>query len=224
MPDAGINWFAIVGSSAVIAAFISTTFNVAFGAWAKHSDRRREDAKEAKKAGHVYLGVALSLEAFSKRCADCIDDIEAAFEQMYEQNSREPLANLKTPKMLFEPEPTWNELPIAFVARVKGLVSQHEERSKWIGQQFLYWAELDDAYAFEKELAAVYGLRASELAAEIRLQIKAGPVESSPDQQFYAVVSERRRSFSADRRTTFIPELKHLFEGEAPSPIADLAG
>jgi hypothetical protein len=157
----GVNWTTVVFSSAVIGATISTTLNVVFGAWSKFGDRRREDAKAAKKVGHVYLGVALSLEVFSKKCSAYIYEIETAIDESRSFNNHDALSGLKSVDLKFEPEPDWVELPIQFVAQVKGLVSQYAERNTWIAQQFQNWADMEEAYEFECERAAFYGWKAS---------------------------------------------------------------
>ena len=215
---AGIDWLTVVGSSAVISAMISTTVNVAFSAWSKSGDRRREDAKAAKKVDYVYLGVALSLEVFSKRCSDYIYEIESALETAHYQNSHEALNGLKSVELIFHPEPDWIELPIPFVALVKGLVSQYAERNAWIIQQHQTWADMDDAYEFESERAAFYGLKASELAVKIRTDIKAGVSDYAYADHLRGLIDQRRDRFKENRRMSLIPELKQLFEAEMPAP------
>lgn len=213
-----INWLAVAASSAVIAALISTTFNVAFSAWAKSSDRRREDEKAAKKVGHVYLDVALTLEVFAKRCSDYIYEIESAIDNARSFNDRDALTGLKSVELTFDPEPDWNELPIPFVAQVKGLVTQYAERNIWIAQQFQAWADLDDAYSFESERAAFYGLKASDLAVKIRADINAGSSNYAYEAHLTGLIDQRRKRFMEHRKMSLIPELKQFFDAEAPEP------
>jgi hypothetical protein len=48
-------------------AVVSAAINVGWSAWNKRTDRRREAESELKRVNHVYLEIALQLEAFAHR-------------------------------------------------------------------------------------------------------------------------------------------------------------
>lgn len=48
----------------------------------------REDAKEMRRVGHVYLTIAHQLEVFAKRCDTYILDIDKQMERRYQQDEK----------------------------------------------------------------------------------------------------------------------------------------
>lgn len=208
-----VSWLTLVASSAVISALV----NVGFTAWVKYGERKREDAKDAKRVGHVYLGIVFSLESFAKQCDERLYDIYNGLAQCEEQHDSSALAKLKPVAFTLDPSSSWDELSIAFVAKVKVLPSQYETTNQWIHQQYEYWAGVDDAYHLEEERLAYYGGKACEMAAEIRRDIKAGDGEvASYVEHFRSIINQRRKAFATDRETALIPELIHQFNKETP--------
>jgi hypothetical protein len=78
------SWLGIVASSAVVSAVVNV-----FSNWRlKVGDRKREDAKEMRRVGHVYLKIAHQLEVFAKRCDTYILDIDEQMERRYQQDEK----------------------------------------------------------------------------------------------------------------------------------------
>ena len=145
-------------SSAVISAVV----NVIWSARSKYVERKREDERDAKRIGHVYLNIALSLESFGKQCDAHLYDIDNGLWQRARNHDESFLSRLKPFPFAFNPEPTLSELSIPFVAMVKVLPEQSQSTSRWIGEQWSEWADLGDAYDLEIERVAFYGLKAFE--------------------------------------------------------------
>lgn len=211
---ASANWLTLVMSSAVISAFV----NVIWSARSKYVERKREDKKDAKRIGHVYLNIALSLESFGKQCDARLFDIENGLWQRARNHDESFLSRLKPFTFAFDPEPTWSELPIPFVAKVKVLPEQFESTSCWIGEQWSEWADLGDAYDLETERVAFYGLKAFEIAAAIRREIQAGECDTeSHVEHFRSIIEQRRDAFRKQREgVTLLPELHAQFNREVP--------
>lgn len=207
-----VSWLGLVASSAVVSALV----NVGWNAWTKHQDRKREDAQEAKKIGHIYLDIALQLEAFGKRCGARLYDIDRGLSARAAEHDETYLNQLKPLAFSFDPEPNWNELPIEFVAKMKMLPNQYASTKEWISAQWDYWADLEDLYGLEKQCIAYYGLKVFQIAAEIRLSIGAGSEsDRTLFEHFLTEIDERRKAFRKYHNdVTLIPELEAMFGSE----------
>jgi hypothetical protein len=204
-----VNWVTVVFSSALI----SSAINVFWNAAAKFMDRQREDQKTKKVMDHVYLEVTFSLEAFAKACyAELVEiDNGLRFRDEYGDDSR--LNAIRTLELKFDPEPRWTELPVDFVAKVKSLPGHFASTDQWIKEQYEAWADIEEAYYFEAERLAFYGLKACKLADEIRGQISAGPSETSDVANYFSTLIEgRKKLFGPTSYGTLIPELHALFK------------
>ncbi|MFM0088939.1 hypothetical protein PQR46_18690 [Paraburkholderia sediminicola] len=213
---ANASWLTLVTSSAVVSAIV----NVGWNAWSKRVDRKREDAKEAKRIGHVYLDIALQLEGFVKRCDARLYDIDRGLAEMAAEHNQSYLSELKPFGMSFDPEPNWSELPIRFVAKMKVLPDQYASTKAWIGEQWEYWADLDDAYRLEEQSIAYYGLKAAEIAAEIRRDIDAGIADNAKLlEHFRSEIEQCMEAFRVHPKDiALIPELEAEFTAKFPQP------
>lgn len=205
---------ALLLSSALISALV----NIAWNAISKWLDRKAEAKKEAQKVAHVYLELALQLEAFARQCNAQIYDISDGIDLYRSQHDDAGLKNLRTVKFAFEPEPDWAALPIPFVAQVKTLPERFKQCSAWIGTQFRQWAEFDEAWELEEELHAFFALEACKVASDIRVQIGAGAGELTDlVAHFQSVIESRRRSYVQNpQHASLIPDLKAQFRREFP--------
>jgi len=203
-----VNWLTVALSSAVISAVI----NILWNAFSKIIDKRREDAKEKKIVGHVYLDVVFSLESFAKQCNARLYDIDIGLNLRYEYHDDSHLNKLVPLTLQFQPEPRWSELPVDFVAQVKALPGRLESTHDWIVEQHDHWADIDDAYEFERERVAFYGAVACEIAEQIREKILAGKGDTEHFRNhFQSLIEKRRARFDEGSKEAFIPELRALF-------------
>lgn len=203
---ANASWLTLVTSSAVISGLV----NVAWGAWAKRLDRKREDAKDAHRMGHVYLTIALQFEEFAQRCNAYLYDIHEGLWHRAHHHDETPLDKLNKPfEFAFDPEPNWVELPVAFAAKVKVLPSQFQLTHEWIGRAFSEWADPAVAFHLEEERVAYYGIKACQIASQIREDTGAGPAGDNLNSyldHFRMVIESRRETFRAQREgVTLIP-------------------
>ncbi|CAN7795917.1 hypothetical protein LJR034_004083 [Caballeronia sp. LjRoot34] len=215
------SWFGIVASSAVISALVNVVSN-----WRlKVGDRKREDKREQRRVGHVYLEIAQQLEAFAKRCDTYIDDIDEQLDLFYQRDDN-AFQNLNKPfTFAFHPEPKWEELPIPFTSKVKALSQGFAETSGFIHRAW-EWSDEHETWALETQRVAFHGLRAIEIAVEVRKEIGAGHSVSDRQQQldaaavhFIKEINNCRENFKAARHNLqLIPELKAQFTAEFPSP------
>jgi hypothetical protein len=211
----------LVMSSAVVSALV----NVGWNGYAKWLDQKKEAGKEVHRVGHVYLALVLQLESFARRCNEQLYDIEEAMERYSSAHDGSAFEKLPKIEFAFNPEPDWTMLPIPFVAKVQSLVNRFNQAHNWISSQFQYWADLDDAYQFEQERLAYYGHEACRLAAEIRVQIKAGDGDLSDLLNHFAFIVEKRRKWflQTEQKHNLLPELRARFENEYPALAASQA-
>jgi len=218
---ANVNWLTLVASSAVVSAIV----NVGWNAWSKKIDRKREDAKDVKRIGHVYLDIALQLENFVKRCDARLYDIDRGLEERATEHDDSYLNALKPFVMSFDPEPHWGELPVDFVAKTKVLPDQFQSTRAWIGEQWEYWAGIDDLYRLEQQSIAYYALKACEISAEIRSGIGVGVADAAAIvEHFHSAIDQRREDFDMQRYDIpLIPELQAKFSASSASSRAHVA-
>lgn len=211
---ANASWLTLVASSAVVSALV----NVSWNAWAKKLDRQREDAKEAKRIGHVYLDIALQLEGFAKRSDAYLYDISNALWHRAARHDESYIGKLKSVPLSFDPEPNWTELPIPFVARLKALPGQFVSTERWIRDQWENWADIEDVYHLEEQSVAYYGIKVLDIADDIRRDIGAGTSDSGGlREHFLSEIDIRRKRYATDRTSvTLIPELEAVFKSEFP--------
>ncbi|PLP96822.1 hypothetical protein [Cupriavidus pauculus] len=211
---ANASWLTLVASSAVVSALVNVGWNVC----SKLLDRKREDEKDRKRVGHVYLDIALQLESFAKRSDAYLYDISNALWHRAAHHDEFYIKKLKSVSLSFEPEPNWTELPIPFVARLKALPGQSASTERWIRDQWDTWADIEDVYHLEEQCVAYYGIKVLDVADDIRREINAGIGDSGTlREHFTSEIETRRKRFAEDRTAiTLIPELEAMFKSEYP--------
>lgn len=202
----------LVMSSAVVSALV----NVGWGAFSRWLERNKEAREKAQKVGHVYLALALQLEAFARQCNERLYDIRVALERYRSEEDGSGFNTLSKAEFEFEPEPDWAALPVSFVANVKGLPTRFRQCDMWINEQFQHWADLDEAFELEMEKLAFYALKACDLSSKIRTQIRAESDETDGIVGHFQTILDRRHNSYLNRpgQRTFIPELHAQFENE----------
>lgn len=204
-------WATVLTSSAV-GSLVSLGGTV----YTKWRDRQREDEKEKKRIAHVYLDVAMQLEAFARRCGARLMDIDRGLDERINDHNESLLSSLGPFTIAFDPVPNWTELPVAFVAKMKQFPSEFASTSEWISEQWRIWAGIEEAYALEEQLLAFYGLRAFRIAEEIRSEIGAGVLDNEALTACFQLEIDRRHDvWLRDRDAiTLIPELDAAFSRE----------
>lgn len=200
-----------IATLVLTSAVVSSLVNVGWQAYARYLDRRLED----KKAGHIYLELALQLEEFAGKCNERIYDIDEALGR-HRDHDPNAFNNIQPVHLRFSPEPNWTSLPVAFVSQIKGLQNRYTQSYAWIAAQFQLWAGMDDTYEFEQERMAFYALEACKVASNLRKKIKAGSGETRTLENHFNLVIGKRRSLYLENseRHTFFPELREKFESE----------
>lgn len=211
-----VSMFTLVLSSAVVSAAV----NVGWNAVSKAIDYFKEKSKDDQKVGHVYLGIATQLEAFARHCSARIYDINEGLSLYRGQHNDNAFEGFGPVLLQFSPEPDWTALPVHFAADVQALPSRFQQSDLWIRSQFQYWAEIDDAYEFEQERLAYYALKACDVAARIRLKIKAPDSELIDlTERFHTFIAQRRAVYQENPAThNFLPELQAQFERDQSRP------
>lgn len=210
-----VNWVTVVASSALISAIV----NVGWNALSKAMDRRRENVKEKQRVDHVKLEIVHQLEAFVRRCRNHSDDIHDGLHDYYSHHD-DRFQRVGQIAFVFDPAPRWEELPVSFVAPIKVMPSQFADCDMWIRGMSEY-SGIDDAYQFELERMAVYGLKALRTATTIKRDINAtyngGAELQMAERDFIELIQKRRQSFAKlSGSMTLIPELEAMFEAETP--------
>jgi hypothetical protein len=208
-----VNWIVVVLSSALGSGLVSA----ASALYLKRGDRAREDAARKIQVDHVFLTIALSLEAFARKCDDRIIAIDEAYVEAQSSNDMSKL--LQGPFHLsFNEEQVWADLPVPFVAEIKGVLREFGETNTWIHEQFDTWAHADDAYELEKERCAYFGLKFCESAEAVRVRIGADAADiANQRRNFQYLINTRRKQFRANRDMAIIPGLTKQFTYELPS-------
>ncbi len=184
-------------------------------------DRRRENIKEKQRVDHVKLEIVHQLEAFVRRCRNHSNDIHDGLHDYYSHHD-DRFQRVGKIAFMFDPVPRWGELSVCFVAPIKAMPSQFSDCNMWIRGMSEY-SGLDDAYQFELERMAVYGLKALRTATTIKREINAtydgGAELEMAERDFTEFIQKRRQSFAkAAGSMTLIPELEAMFEAETPTP------
>jgi hypothetical protein len=210
-----VNWVTVVASSALVSAVV----NIGWNAFSKAMDRRRENTKEKQRVDHVKLGIIHQLEAFVRRCRNHSNDIHDGLHDYY-HNRDGRFQRVGQIAFVFDPAPRWEELPVSFVAPIKAMPSQFADCDMWIRGVSEY-SGIDDAYEFEVERMAFYGLKALRTAATIKREINAtydgGAELEMAERDFMELIQKRRHGFTkVGGSMTRIPELEAMFEAETP--------
>ncbi|MBR7963508.1 hypothetical protein KDW41_24090 [Burkholderia vietnamiensis] len=197
-----VNWWIVGFSSAVVAALVNNGISL----WTRLRDRKRADAELAARKAHIQLDVALMLEKFAQRASAHLITIDAAYGELYRRSNRAPLERLDSLEFDFEvaPEPSWSELSIELIAKVREIPIALKESGRWISIAF----SADDAdylYQLEAQRAAYYGLQACNLANAIRQNIGVAPS---------AMAAEHILHFRGN-----LEGIKHAYVGNALPPV-----
>ncbi|MBP0590475.1 hypothetical protein J8I87_12255 [Paraburkholderia sp. LEh10] len=208
-----VNWVTVVASSALVSAIV----NVGWNALSKAMDRRRENVKERQRVEHVKLEIVHQLEAFVRRCRNHSNDIHDGLNDYYHHHD-DAFQRVGTIAFVFDPAPKWEELPVSFVAPIKVMPNQFADCDMWIRGMAEY-SGIDDAYQFELERVAVYGLKALRTATAIKREINAtydgGAELEMAERAFMELIEKRGQSFAnVGGSMTLIPELEAMFKAE----------
>jgi hypothetical protein len=207
--DTQPTWLTLVLSSALVSALVNAATNL----WIDSKRRKHEEAKSDDVRSHVYLDVALQLEAFAKRTNARLTLVSEALAELYEHHDDSHIEKLVSFSFTFDPPPNWNDLPVAFVAKVKALPSEFLVCDEWIKEAWSLWADLGDVAEFEQERLAWYGLKALDLAQDIRRDIGVDPANDSiRDRRSFktALTSSQSRFGNNDDQSCHIPELRPI--------------
>lgn len=225
MAEIKIDVLTLLFTGVISGAVISALINLGWNAYVKAGDRNRVSEKEAHVVGHVYLEIVIQLERFARKCNGRLYDISTGLDMYRDQHDNSGLNDLPAILFLFDPEPDWTALPVQFVAELKSIADRYEQCSSWIAEQYLQWADYDDAYELEEGRLAYYGLEACKLVSEIRIQIDAGDGELEDlVRHFRSTISARRAFYEKNPSDVYslIPELRGYFERMSEPPAVPL--
>lgn len=201
----------LVLSSAVVSSAINLSWNV----WSKRQDAISGARKESQRVNHIYLEVALQLEAFAHRCNERVNKILVGLSYAEQFHDDIKLKNIASVHLKFDPDPEWSALPVEFAARLKILPKQFAASHDWIMEAYEDWAATDEALNFEVERLSYFGKIACDHARSVRMQIGAGDGQiQTVVEMFEHLIDSKRKEFKADQNADMIPELKKLFISE----------
>lgn len=127
---------------------------------------------------------------------------------------------LKRPESVtlhFASEPDWKALPIKEVASIRSFPHRYATSQQWIVSQFNTWADVDDAYQFDMQTLCYYGLKACEIAADIRKRLGVPEDADAGSLRLLLTsdINERRILYREHGdEINLIPELEALFYAE----------
>ncbi|MDY1548546.1 hypothetical protein [Luteibacter sahnii] len=218
MSDDAYVWWKVVATSAVASTIVNFIANAAIKRW----DNWREDKKETARRDVVYLDIALQLEDFAFRAANLIEGIKDGIAQYRAEQDDRHLQALQEIAFNFDASTEWDRVPAEVAVRAKTFPRNLERSRDFIFFAWRHWAELDDAWEYDAERLAFYGLGAIKFAADIRREMKVN------DDHFVLKLAkifedhiDARRQFFVQSRSedSVIPELAEQFKKEGLSVL-----
>lgn len=218
-PD--ITWWQVIATSAVASAVVNIIANVALKQW----DHWREDSREDEKRHVVYLDIALQLEEFSFRAEKILESISEGIAKYRAEHDARSLEALEDIHFKFDESIEWDRVPAEIAVRAKTFPRTFQRSQGFIMAAWRYWADLDDAWEYDAERVAFYGLGAISFAAEIRRKIGVvdDPQVAELTKVFERHIDSRRTIFKTSHtEDCVIPELREKFikEGLSVLPTA----
>ncbi|HEX7815845.1 hypothetical protein [Dyella sp.] len=153
-PD--ITWWQVIGTSALASAIVNIIANVALKQW----DHRREDSREDEKRHVVYLDIAIQLEEFSFRAEKILESISEGIAKYRAEHDARSLEALEGLSFKFDESIEWDRVPAEIAVRAKTFPRTFQRSQGFIMAAWRYWADLDDAWEYDAERVAFYGLGA----------------------------------------------------------------
>lgn len=202
------DWATILTSSGV-ASFVVFGGNAFLQHW-----------KDVKGRDHVYFEIALQLESFAQRCHAKLHDVAEYLGERADRIDDKRLKQPESVKLEFAPPPDWKALPIKEVASIRSFPRRYANAHEWIVSQFNMWADTDEAYQFDMQILCYYGLKACEIAADIRkrLGVPEDAETGSLRLLFATEINERRILYRQHGDViNLIPELEAQFDAEQKS-------
>ncbi|MGY3231842.1 hypothetical protein ACVWWJ_003326 [Luteibacter sp. HA06] len=218
-----ITWWQVIATSAVLSAIVNIVANVALKKW----DHRREDLREDEKRHVVYLDIALQLEEFSFRAEKILESISEGIAKYRAEHDSRSLEALEEINFKFDESIEWDRVPAEIAVRAKTFPRTFRRSQDFIMAAWRYWADLDDAWEYDAERVAFYGLGAISFAAEIRRKIGVAndPQVAELIKVFERHIDSRRAVFKTSRsEDCVIPELREQFKKEGLSVAASDLG
>ncbi|MDQ0008437.1 hypothetical protein J2T07_000596 [Luteibacter jiangsuensis] len=215
-PD--ITWWQVIATSAVASAVVNIIANVALKQW----DHWREDSREGEKRHVVYLDIALQLEEFSFRAEKILESISEGIAKYRTEHDARSLEALEDIHFKFDESIEWDRVPAEIAVRAKTFPRTFQRSQGFIIAAWRYWADLDDAWEYDAERVAFYGLGAISFAAEIRRKIGVAddPQVAELTKVFERHIDSRRTIFKTSRsEDCVIPELREKFIKEGLSVL-----
>lgn len=208
-----MNIWVVIGTSALASAIVNIIANVYIKRWEHH----REDRKELERRNYIYLDIALQLEDFAAKASTLLERIENAIAQARSEADDRSLSDLDGIKFEFDPTPDWSKVPVDVASKAQGFPRSFARSQQFIFAAFEYWAGADEAWEYDAERIAYYGVQAIDFAAKLREQIQAPKdeyMQSSLD-TFESYIAKRRKYYEQTRTVgTVIPELFKMFQRE----------
>ena len=208
-----MNIWVVIGTSAVASAVVNVLANIFMKRW----EHRREDRKELEGRKYIYLDIALQLEDFAAKASTILERIEVALAQARSELDDRSLTDLDVIKFDFDPKPDWSKVPVEVAAKAQGFPRSFARSQQFIFTAFAHWAGADDAWEYDAERIAFYGVQAIEFAASLRKDIAAPKEENMQSflDVFRRYIAERREYYELTRTEgSVIPELFKQFQLE----------
>ena len=208
-----MNIWIVIGTSALASAVVNVIANIFMKRW----EHQREDQKELETRKYIYLDIALQLEDFAAKASTILERIEVAIDQARFDADDRSLSNLESIKFEFDPQPDWSKISIDLASKAQGFPRSLARSQQFIFAAFEYWAGADEAWEYDAERIAFYGVQAIEFAAKLRADIGT-PKDENMDSSlgiFEGYIAKRRKVYERTRTEgAVIPELFKQFERE----------
>jgi hypothetical protein len=208
-----MNIWVVIGTSALASAIVNVVANIFIRRW----EHQREDQKELGRRKYIYLDIALQLEDFAAKASTILERVENALAQARSESDDRNLSDLESIKFEFDPKPDWSKVPVDVASKAQGFPRSFARSQQFIFAAFEYWAGADEAWEYDAERIAFYGVQAIEFAAKLREDIGASIDENMQSSlETFARYIEKRRKYYELTRTegTVIPELFKQFQRE----------
>jgi hypothetical protein len=208
-----MNIWVVIGTSALASAIVNVVANI----FIKHWEHQREDRKELERRNYIYLDIALQLEDFAAKASTLLERIENALARARSEADDRSLSDLDSIKFEFDPMPDWSKVPVDVASKAQGFPRSFARSQQFIFAAFEYWAGADDAWEYDAERIAFYGIQAIKFAAKLREGIQAPEDEymQSSLETFERYIAKRRKYYEHTRTDgSVIPELFKMFQRE----------
>tara|TARA_R110001599_G_scaffold353676_1_gene595147 strand:- start:186996 stop:187664 length:669 start_codon:yes stop_codon:yes gene_type:complete len=153
------------------------------------------------------LALAENLESFCVRCSRQIDEIFEAESDAVEHHDIKAFHRLKQVNFTYSQICDLHKLTLGDVNTLHRLEGNFNDIDQWIRDQWLHLDEFD-AYAYEKQRLALFGMQAWDLAQQFRRKIEITDAPKPLDYKELQDYIEKMKNINKEQQDNLIPPLR----------------